>query len=210
MRAENDVAGRVIISAPISFGMLAIVPELPKLFAKYPSLLVDLRLEDQLIDLVGEGVDLAVRAGVEPPDSAQLIAHTLFRFRRWLVASPAYLRRNKAPGDPTSLERHVLLVQLASASWSFRFKDREIQLEPRAVLRANTPLALRDAALAGVGIALLPEWLVKGDVAAGRLKQLLPEAETAATPLIALHRTEHRSSAKIRAVVDHLRGAVGR
>jgi DNA-binding transcriptional LysR family regulator len=82
------------------------VPRLAALAHAHPKLEIDLRLQDQVIDLVGEGVDLAVRGGVAPPDSASLIAHRLTTFRRAPVASPTYRRRAGTPRHPRELERH--------------------------------------------------------------------------------------------------------
>src|SRR3954469_23512064 len=82
VRGDARVRGRVVVSASLTFGAAVIVPRLPKLAEEHPELVIDLRLEDQLVDLVGEGVDLAVRAGSPPPDSSAFIAHPIFSMCR--------------------------------------------------------------------------------------------------------------------------------
>src|SRR5207248_2185828 len=137
----------------------------------------DLRLEDRLVDLAGEGVDLAIRSGIDPPDSASLVARPLFSYRRRAVASPSYLSRRKPPERFSDLSAHELL---------FQGRGFFAQQEPR--LRSNAPFAILAAAVAGAGIALLPEWMVAPEIEAGRLRALLPGWESEPVRVYALHR----------------------
>ncbi len=202
---EGEPRGRVVISAPITVGMAHVVPRLDRLARRYRQLELDLRLEDQVVDLVGDAVDVAVRAGIAPPDSASVVAHLLLRFHRVLVAAPAYLRRRPRPRHPRDLAHHdALLLSLgrgAPAAWRFTRGDDVCEVEPRARLCCNAPLALRDWAVAGAGVTLLPGWLRGTD---RELIELLPEWATPAVPIWALHRVELRGAPRIRAVIAAL------
>src|SRR5262249_52709031 len=130
LRGDRSVRGLLSINAPVTLGLGRVVPALPPLMARHPGLRIDLRLEDRGVDLVEEGVELAIRTGFAPPDSASVVVHRLTTFRRVAVASPAYLRRHRAPADPAALARHDKLVhaQGAGAESAWRFlRDGEEQ-----------------------------------------------------------------------------------
>jgi DNA-binding transcriptional LysR family regulator len=211
VRATRTIRGRLAISAPVTFGLARVFPVLPALLRKHAELELDVRLEDRIVDLVGEGVDIAIRVGSEPPDSTSVVAHSLGRYGRRAVAAPAYLRRRAAPKHPKALETHESLLHVGDdglvAGWRFVRDGSEERVEPRGALRTNTVFALREAALAGVGIALLPEWLVEEDVAAGRLRVLLPEWSASKVAVIALHRAELKGIPRVRVFLDHVRSA---
>jgi DNA-binding transcriptional LysR family regulator len=204
----QDVRGTVLVSASFTFGSVVIVPLLARLAERHPHLTVDLRLEDQLVDLVAEGVDVAVRAGSPPPDTTALVAHPLFTMQRVLVAAPRRLRAHAPPRTPSQLARHVCLVQVTPAGaqvrWRLRRGDAEQTIDVRGPVRSNAPSALRQLALDGAGIAFLPEWLVVDDLAHGRLRRVLPEWASASITAWALHRTELRGVPRVRAFIDAL------
>lgn len=213
----RSARGRVVVSASLTFGSEFILPRLPALAEKHPHLSVDLRLEDQAVDLVSEGVDIAVRAGIAPPDSNAVVAHPLVTMKRVLVASPAWLREHGTPKRPSDLSRHENLVQMTTTGilvrWTLLAGEHDAEVhdyEPRGRYRINTPLALRDLALAGCGVAYLPDWLVAGDIAKGRLKRVL--AGFSSGPLLAwaIHRAELRGAARIRAFLEILPAAASR
>ncbi len=207
--ATRDVAGTLTVSVPVSFGLGRVGPHLPSLLARYPALDVQLRLEDRLIDLVGEGVDLAIRVGAAPPDSDALHARLLGAWSRALVAAPGYLRARGTPAHPDDLARHdaLLIAGGRTQTWRFMQGGREHLVDVRGPLRANAPHALRDACVAGLGVALLPAWLVADDRARGDLTALLEGFTTPPTRAYALHRVELRASPRVRAFVEHLQGA---
>jgi DNA-binding transcriptional LysR family regulator len=202
----RGVRGALTVSAPVTLGLTHLVPRLPALLEGHPGLTVELRLEDRVVDLVADAVDVVVRAGVPLPDSASLIAQPLLRFQRVAVAAPAYLRRRGVPREPAALAKHECLIQLGAAgplsSWRFFRGDEEHTVEARGSLRVNAPLALLDAARAGVGIALLPDWLVAADLEARRLRRVLGPWRTAEVTAWALYRVEMRTSPRVRAFVD--------
>jgi DNA-binding transcriptional LysR family regulator len=199
---DGELRGTLAISAPVTLGTSYVVPRLAALAQAHPRLEIDLRLQDHVIDLVGESVDLAVRGGIVPPDSVSLIAHRLTTFRRAPVASPTYLRRAGTPRHPRELERHDGLVQRGlgpAPCWHFARGDTAVDVTPRVRLASMTPMVLRDWAIAGVGIALLPEWLVDD-----RLKRLCEGWTTPEIHAWAIHRIELRSAPRIRAAVEAL------
>jgi DNA-binding transcriptional LysR family regulator len=208
LRGDQTARGMLVVSASLTFGTVVLLPRLGALCTANPELVVDLRLEDQLVDLVGEGVDVAIRAGSPPPDSTAYVAHPLFSMCRVLVASPRWLRKHGTPREPAELERTPCLVQVTPGGnvvrWSLRRGDETRQVEVRGPVRSNAPTALRDLAVDGVGVAYVPDWLVEADVAEGRLRRVLPAWSSAPIMAWALHRAELRGSAKLRAFLDAL------
>jgi DNA-binding transcriptional LysR family regulator len=213
VRPEGALGGNVVVSASVTLGVLRIVPALPKLYAQHPGVQVELRLEDRAADLVGEGVDIAVRAGLGLPDTTSLVAVPLATFRRVLVASPAYLRRSGTPRTVAALASHTVVLGSGSGTgptgrWQFTEdgEARSVTVTPK--LRIGTLLAVLAAARAGIGLAVLPDFVVAEDLADRTLKALLPDATLAPVTAHALYRIEARGSARIEAVIRHLRGTM--
>lgn len=209
VRADGAVAGSVVVSASVSFALLRIVPRLPELFAAHPRLDLALRLEDRSADLVAEGVDLAVRAGLDLPDTTSLVAQHLATFQRVLVAAPAYLRRHGTPRTVAALAEHRSVLGLESpGAWHFRQDGETSSVSVRAQLRVGTLVAVREAASAGLGIAVLPDFVVSEALASGALVALLPRAELAPVSAHALFRIESRGNPRVAAVLRHLQSTV--
>lgn len=208
VRDARGAAGTLVVSASLTFGSLVLVPRLKQLIERHPQLVVDLRLEDRLADLVGEGVDLAIRAGTPPPDSTAFVAHPLGTMYRVVVAAPRWLKKHGTPRDPGQLARFGCLQQVTPGGtviqWALRRGDQTQRIETRAALRSNAPIALRDLAIDGAGPAYLPEFLVKDDLALRRLRRVLPEWRSAPLTAWALYRSELRGSPRIRAFLDGL------
>ena len=213
-RRRDAVEGRLVVAASVTFGGLRVAPTLPALLAAYPRLRVDLRLEDRLTDLVGDGVDVAIRATTLLPQASDaLIAVPLLTVPRVAVAAPSYLRRRGEPKEPAALARHDALVQVYGSGapatrWRFSRPPREETVSVREVLACNVLAVLRDAAVAGLGVALLPDWLVAPELAAGKLRAILPQWTTAGASVAALYRVELRGTPRVRAFVEHLRRAL--
>lgn len=166
--------GVLRVNAPMSFGLLHVAPALGVFAAAYPEIQVDLVLDDRRLDLVEGGFDLAVRIG-ELPDSS-LVASPVGRNRNVLVASPAYLETAGRPEAPGDLARHAALVYSLSATgraWELSREGRRETVAVSGPLVANSSLALREAALQGLGIARMPWFVVGQDLAAGRLERVL-------------------------------------
>jgi DNA-binding transcriptional LysR family regulator len=210
---SDQVDGALQVSASVTFGLARVVPHVPSLLARYPGLRLDLRLEDRLLDLALEGVDVAIRVGSAPPDSANVVANPLMSFRRRAVAAPAYLKRKGEPKTPEALAKHDVLTHSGSPApdvWSLRDDEREARVRVNVTFRSNALHALRELAVAGAGIALLPEWLVTDQLKRRTLRPVLDGWRSGAVPVQALFRTEHRGSRRVRALVEHLRRELAR
>lgn len=210
LRGPDAVSGSLVVSVSLTFGTALLVPRLRKLVERHPKLAIDLRLEDQLVDLVGEGIDVAIRAGSPPPDSTAFVAHPIMSMERILVAAPRWLRKHGTPRSVEQLARADALVQVTPAGNVVRWLLRRggtgdaTSIEVRGALRANAPVALRMLAVDGLGVAFLPEWLMKEDIAEGRLRRVLPEWSSGPITAWAIHRTELRGSPRVRALLDAL------
>ena len=206
VQSSTAVRGTLVVSASLTFGSVVVLPRLAKLTERHPHLVIDLRLEDQLVDLVGEGVDVAIRAGSPPPDSTSLVAHPLVSMDRLVVAAPRFLRKHGTPREPEQLTRRPCLVQVTLAGaivkWWLRRANEDRTIDVHGQLRSNAPIALRDLAVEGAGLAYLPDFLVEDDLAAGRLKRVLPEWASPPWQAVAIHRAELRGAPRLRAFLD--------
>jgi DNA-binding transcriptional LysR family regulator len=211
VRGEG-ATGLLRVSAPITFGLASVVPAIPSLAAKHPDLRIDLRLEDRLIDLVLEGVDVAVRVG-PPPITTELVAHRLAEFHRIAVASPGYLRRRGTPKTPDALASHDFLShaydtggRVAALVETATGRTARVRLDVR--FSSNAGHMLRELAIAGAGLAMLPAWFVADELARGALRRVLPGWRSEPAPVHALHRTDQRGEVRVRAFIEHLRAAL--
>lgn len=183
----KDISGQpkgvLRVTASVSFGLKCIVPLLPQFTAKYPELTVDLLLTDTVVDLFAEKIDVAVRLG-KLADSS-LIAQQLMLTSYAVCASPKYLQQWGKPQTPTEVEQHnCLLFPLPGFRTRWIFRDREgniqeISVRGRTII--SNAIALQQCAIAGMGLALLPNWLIDEDIDAGRLVKLFPDYEVTAT-----------------------------
>ncbi len=213
---SREVRGTLVVSAPISIALSLVLPHLSGLAARHPRLTLDLRLEDRLVDFVRDGVDVAIRGGASPPDSTSYMAHPLGRFERWLVASPAYLKKRGTPRRPEDLARHACLVQVGASGpmspWHLVRSGRSEGSRGIAVsgpLLSNAPVALARLARDGMGIALVADWLVTEDVASGSLRRVLGEWQSDSVSTWAIYRREQKASPAIAALVKALRPSPG-
>ena len=213
VQGSRRVEGRVVVSAGVTIGFHTVVPLLPRLAAKHPGLVVDLLLEDRNQDLIEDAVDLAIRVGDSLVDSTSIVAQRLGTFRRILVASPTYLEARGMPRTVGELQRHATLVQpqLEPVSGLWRLVRRgEIEVvRVDGRLACNAPLALRELSLAGLGVALLPDWLVAEALSTGRLRRVLPEIASPEVPVTALYRVEQRGWPRLRPVLEALKEGFG-
>lgn len=177
--------GLVRMAVPMSLGITSLAPVLPGFFEAYPEVSVDLHLSDATIDLVGMGFDLALRVAALPDSS--LVARRLRAVKRHVVASPDYWKRHGRPIHPASLAEHRGLTyghQSAPETWRFQKGGEEASVRPRSVIRANNGDVLVPSLVAGVGVAVLPDFIVGAALADGRLEEIL--SDWTAAP-IALH-----------------------
>src|SRR6201998_1074379 len=183
-RAEDVPRGLLRVACPTSLGRPYILPRIKVLLARYPELEIDLQVSDRFIDLVEEGVDLAVRIG--PLQDSALKARRVGSAERICVASTAYLKKHGTPKTPEDLQRHNrVLYTLASTGRSWAFRDGEVEVNGR--FRVNTPDGIQQAVLDGIGIAYAPGWLFEEAVREKRVKILLPEHCGPAAPIHILY-----------------------
>ena len=177
--------GRVRLAAPMSFGLRHVAPILPAFMQAYPEISVDLQLDDRVVDIVAGGIDVALRIA-ELPDSS-LVARRLRPVKGLLLAAPAYVASHAMPRRPSDLRDHPCLTYSYLASGrSWRFLDaagQEASVVARGPLSATNGDALCFALEAGLGIGLLPDFLVWESVAAGRLVTVMPDWRPVATAI---------------------------
>ncbi|KAF0814601.1 HTH-type transcriptional regulator DmlR [Andreprevotia sp. IGB-42] len=197
-------AGKLRITAPVSFGTEALMSVLPDYLGRYPDVSVDIALHDRVVDLVEEGFEVAIRIG-PLPDSA-LIARPLAPYRLMICASPAYLARRGTPDKPDDLTGHECLsFSLATLnSWQLLDEDGAFRVPISGRLQVNNGQALRMAALHGLGIVLQPAILLEADVRAGRLIKLLPAYALPSRPMHVVYLPDRYRSPKLRSFVDFL------
>ncbi|MFD2783417.1 substrate binding domain-containing protein [Novosphingobium pokkalii] len=207
--------GLLRLSLPVTFARLHVTPWLPAFLAAHPDITLDVVVTDTMLDLAAQRIDVAVRLGAL--DSSSLLARRLAPQRRVVCASPAYLAARGTPQVPQDLASHACLT-FAFADGERRWRlSRDGQHEWVRVagpLRTNHADTIREMALAGAGLALLPTWLVGEDVAQGRLCPVLDgwQADVArpgASPpgdagIHALYLPDRRGMGKVRLLVDFL------
>jgi DNA-binding transcriptional LysR family regulator len=154
----------------MSFGLTCLAPVLAELARRHPLLQVHAAYSDRFVDLVGEGFDAAVRVGYLPDSS--LVARRICPLHAKLVASPAYIEAHGAPQTPDDLLSHEALMQ-GTEVWRLMDGDKICVVRPRGRFKADNGEALVAAALAGLGVAALPDFLIEAHVASGALTPLL-------------------------------------
>ncbi|RZT39548.1 LysR family transcriptional regulator [Cupriavidus agavae] len=206
-QSGSGVTGTLRLTTSASFGRLYVSPLLPEFLRTHPGLSVSIHLNDNVLDLVSSGFDLAIRIGVL--DDSSLVARKLAVNRRLLCASPEYLAEHGWPQTPEDLARHQCLVLVGAQGRAdiWRFDDGkggETAVRVRGRVEANTGELLSDAALAGFGIALHSTWHICEDLRAGRLVQVLPEYPVADSGIYAVMPQRKLVPQRVRAFVDFL------
>jgi DNA-binding transcriptional LysR family regulator len=166
----GDLRGLLRIAAPLSFGPAHLAPVFAELARRHPLLHVHAYYSDRFVDIVGEGFDCSVRVG-HLTDS-NLIARRIVPFHGRLVASPDYIREHGAPETPDELLTHQALMQ-GTEAWRFIDGDRMVSVHPQGRFKADNGSALMAAAVAGLGIATLPDFLVAEQLASGALVSVM-------------------------------------
>lgn len=220
---DGTPRGLLRVSLPASFARMHVTPFLPRFMAEYPDIELDLQMGDTLVDLVGQRIDVAIRLGAL--DSSSLIARQLAPHRRIVCASPAYLADKGRPETPGDLAHHACLTFAFAEGerrWRFVRDGRAEQVRVTGPLRANQAEALKEAAHAGFGLAMLPTWLAGEEIARGALEPVLTNwhadiarpggSEAPVAPVSGIHALylpDRRASPKVRAFVDFLAARFG-
>ncbi|MDI9776189.1 LysR family transcriptional regulator [Pseudomonas putida] len=208
----DEPVGVLRLCLPVEFGRRVIAPHLGPFLARHPSLELDIDMSDRLDDLLDGRYDLSIRLG-DPSPNGELVCRQLGRFQRWLVASPDYLARRDPLLHPEQLLQQACLrfrYGQKARAWRLQRADEVLELEVSGPLRSANADLLREAALAGSGIALLADWLVREDVAAGRLQRLFADWQaspgTANDSINALYLPNHRGSRRVNAFIGFCEG----
>jgi DNA-binding transcriptional LysR family regulator len=206
---RGQLSGPLRIAAPVTFGRMHLGPALYPFLAKHPDIQLTLELDDRRVDATSDGFDAVIRHG--PIADTYLVAWQLAASRRVLVAAPAYLDRHGAPRSPEELEGHrgIFYMHRGGADWRFaqRGETRIVRGRPGMVL--NNGDMMRDAAIAGLGLALLPIFIVGGAIKAGTLRVIDVGIEAEQEYIYIAHADGQHPSAKLRALGTWLREAFG-
>lgn len=210
-RAVTDLhqtpKGRLNLTAPVTYGESRIAPLINDFVQRYPELDVTLTLTNQMVDLVAESYDLAIRLG--ELDDSTMMAKRLALRTHYVCASADYLARQGAPVTLSDLDRHNCL-QGTLDTWRFQDKGKARHIRVKGNLRCNSGWSLVDAALKGIGIIQLPDYYVQADIAAGRLVPILDNFRAPDDGIWAIYPHNRHLSPKVRLLLDHLNAGLGK
>lgn len=207
--AQGGLSGTIRVSAAVTHGEVLVAPLLRGFRASHPGLTIDLRLSDDFVDLVAQGIDIALRIG--RLDDSTLMARRLGRMRLLLVASADYLARCGHPDLPDDLMDHACIRDTnmrGDGSWSLTDGRREQRVAVTGHFLVNSARTVRDLALAGEGVALCPDYVVRDDLDAGRLMRVLPHFHGPQLDIHAVYPPQRRLTRRARALLDFLAGAL--
>jgi len=201
---RGTLTGPLRISAPVSFGSLHLGPVLFTFLAQHPDIELTLELDDRFVNILAEGYDAIVRHG--PVHDKRIIVKRLDSSRRLLVASPDYIKRCGTPASLQELERYrgIIYSNRGAADWRFRVGRKFTTARPAAALHVNNGLLMRDAAVAGLGIALLPTFFLEPPLKKGTLTVVNVGAEAESATIYIAYPEHLRSSGTIRALTAWL------
>ncbi|ASR08215.1 LysR family transcriptional regulator [Rhizobium leguminosarum bv. viciae] len=206
---RGTLSGPIRIAAPVTFGRMHLGPALYPFLAEHPEIELTLDIDDRRVDAASDGYDAIIRNG--PIADSRLVAWKLAHSRRLLCASPDYLARQGIPSSLSDLNSHrgTFYTNRGVADWRFQTPDGAIVVRAKLALGINNGDMLRDAAIAGLGIALLPAFIAGPAIREGRLAEVdvghRPEAEF----IYMAHPEGRNPSAKLRAIADHLKTSFG-
>ncbi|MET1414078.1 LysR family transcriptional regulator [Roseibium sp. HPY-6] len=199
--------GTLRITAPDAVGRRLLLPVVKSYIHRWPDMRIEVGFSDRIDNLIDSGFDLAIRVGVSSPDSS-FISKTLMTLKPVLCASPAYFNDRSRPGRAEQLDLYDLMQFTSRGDrqgWRIFEEDgTSVRVQGRVRLRMDSAEALREAALAGLGIALLPHLLVEEDLVAGRLEQVLPNLDCGSVPVIALYPHKRLLEPRVRHFIDVL------
>jgi DNA-binding transcriptional LysR family regulator len=209
-RLHSEPRGVLKISASVAFGTLHIAPALATFLTLHPQLTIDMAITDRFVDLAEEGYDVAVRIAKEP--APNLVARRLAGVNRRICATPDYFARYGVPQTPQDLERHNCLTYTyfnPQDPWRLRGPEGDISVRTSGNLRLNDDEALSQAVLAGLGIALLPTFIIGKDLQDGKLCAVLSDYVPLERHIYAVYLPNRQLSAKVRAFIDYMLVRIG-
>jgi len=198
-------AGNLVLGAPTSFSELHLMPVLSEFTQRYPDVKIDLHLTDRFVDIVEEGIDIAIRIG--NLEDSSLIARKIAPIRLITCASPQYLEQAAPLTHPQDLKLHRCIIDSnysIGGHWSFQKKEQKILVDVNASIKVNSVRAVRELLLSGSGLAICPLFAVSDDIRHNRLIHVLNSYETVQLGLYAVYSHRRHLSAKVRVFVDYL------
>lgn len=207
-RGQTSPSGLVRVSVAPVFGSVHILPKLADFYARFPEIVVELLVNDRTLDLVHEGIDLALHNG--PLHDTAVVARRIASTPVVTVATPAYLAKHREPKRPSDLERHDCITFVSGGAvrpWRFLGKLGEIVHHPAGRLRTNDAEQIRAAVLADLGIAHTPGWLFTREIEAGTVRCLLRKYQREPLPIHAVYPAGRRLATKVRVLIDFLADA---
>jgi len=202
--------GKLRVNAPVTFGIHALAPTLPKYLGAHPEVSIDLSLTNRMVDLIDEGYDAVFRVG-ELADSG-LIARRLGPYRLVICAAPSYLRARGTPSTPDDLRNHECLIfshTMLRTHWDFEGPEGNVSVPISGRLMIDNGEALLKAALAGLGIILQSSELIQSSLETGALVPLLPGYSVPTRPLHVLYAPDRRITPKLRSFLDFVSAEFG-
>ena len=197
----GELRGRLRIAAPLSLGPTHLAPVFAEMARRHPTLHVHASYSDHFVDIIGEGFDCAIRVGYL--SDSNLIARRVGRVHGKLVASPDYIREHGAPETPDELLAHQALMQ-GTETWQFTDGDKTISLHPQGRFKADNGTALAAAAVAGLGIAWLPDHLIKSYLDSGALVQVMTRYPVPTGGMFVVRPPGQHSTRKVRVLTELL------
>lgn len=207
-RGATSAHGVLRLNAPLAFAQPELAEILCDFVRKHPGIELDVTLDDAFVDLVEEGVDLAIRITTHLSSASSLVAHKLARTRVVVVGAPKLLRKHGTPTSPSDLARFPCIEYSLSpfrGEWRFGDDERPTRVPIRGPLRVNKGEVQRHAALAGVGLAFLPRFYVEAELASGALREVLADVPRKSTFVHAVYPKQRHVPVRVRTFIDFLR-----
>jgi DNA-binding transcriptional LysR family regulator len=201
-------SGHLLVSAPAGFGRQHVAPLVPSFLAEHRDLSITLSLNDRVVDLIGEGIDVAIR--IATLSDSNLIGVKLADNKRVVVASPAYIKKHGAPASLDDLTKHNCLAMGSDGSqrgWTFRHNGKNVTIKVGGNMECNDGAVLHDWALSGKGLAWRSMWEVGTEIETGQLVTVLDEFAAPGNDIYAVFAQRRHLPLRIRAFVDFLRHA---
>ncbi len=202
---QHTPRGDLRISAPVSFAELYLMPLISEYSKRWPDLNIELILSDRLVDLVEDGIDIALRIA-ELPDSS-LVARRLCPVRTIVCASPAYFHQAGRPAHPSELKHHQAIFDAnitRTQQWLFLEQDKKLAVTLKGSITVNSIRAVRELLLEDLGLGLCPDFVVAEDIRSGRLEEVLSDYAFHHMALYAVYPHRRHLSAKVRLLIDML------
>lgn len=202
LRLKDNPSGRLRITSPAGLGATLLAQMNAEFTVRYPDVSLEVSVSDQLIDLVQEGFDVALRSG-KPQDSS-LIGRSLGEGPRYLLASPAYLARHPALTSPQQLEMHSCIGHRAWKEWVLRRDDTYHRWVLPSAHSTDNLLYARECAMAGAGITLLPAFMCREEVKNGSLVRVLPEWQAESNSLYLVYPSRKLNSPALACFIEFM------